>query len=284
MKITVIITALDEPYINKTIDGIIESDNGSLEEIIVIDDVSKIPIQHSEARVIRNKERKGLIWGRNYATELSKSDIIISIDPHCKITSRRWLSVISERLEKNYNCIAVPKTYCLNPETWEEFNRDKPGFKTIWNWSLDFWWKMPPTRGPYTPAFAGHCFAFTKSWWEYCGGFDTGMNIWGGENIEFALRTWLFGGTVEVVDCFVSHWFKERFQYEMKMSVLLENKARMAESWFDDYKNRFYASVGNQRGTINFGDISHNLRYKARKQQHSFEWFLKRFHPELGLL
>jgi len=261
MDITVVITALDEPYVNKTIDGIIESDNGSLKEIIVIDDVSKEPISHPEARVIRNEKQRGLVWGRNYATDIAKSDIIISIDPHCKITSKRWMSVIAKRLEESYDCIAVPKTYCLNPETWEEFNKDKPGFKTIWDWSLDFRWKMPSTVGSETPAFAGHCFAFTKSWWEECGGLDTGMKVWGGENIEFALRTWLCGGSVEIVDCFVSHWFKSRFQYNMSFRVLLENKARIAESWFDDYKGRFYASVGAQRGSIDFGDIRHTLRW-----------------------
>ena len=84
MKITVVITALDEPYVNKTIDGIIESDNGSLKEIIVIDDVSKEPIAHPEAKVIRNEEQKGLVWGRNHGTELADSEIIISIDPQRK--------------------------------------------------------------------------------------------------------------------------------------------------------------------------------------------------------
>jgi len=282
MDITVVITALDEPYVNKTIDGIIESDNGSLKEIIVIDDVSKEPISHPEARVIRNEEQKGLVWGRNHGAELADSEIIISIDPHCKITSKnRWLSVISKRMSEDYKCVAVPRTYCLDPEKWQEM-KDRPiGFKTKWDWKLDFKWVNTP--GPYMPAFAGHCFAFTKSWWEECGGFDTGMKIWGGENIEFALRTWLFGGSVETVDCFVSHWFKEKFQYNMPNKVLFRNKARIAECWFEDYKSRFYSELGCQRGAINFGDIRDILRVKARKQKKSFDWFLNKFRQELNL-
>ena len=138
MKTTVIITALDEPYVNKTIDGIIESDNGSLKEIIVIDDVSKEPISHPEAKVIRNEEQKGLVWGRNHGAELADSEIIISIDPHCKITSKkRWLSTISKRLSEDYNCVAIPRTYCLEPISWEEMKKT-PGFKTKWDWKLDF--------------------------------------------------------------------------------------------------------------------------------------------------
>lgn len=281
MKITVVITALDEPYVNKTIDGIIESDNGSLKEIIVIDDVSKEPIAHPEAKVIRNEEQKGLVWGRNHGTELADSEIIISIDPHCKITSKRWMSVIQKKLSEDYSCIAVPKTYSLDVERWEEMKGRIPGYKTRWDWKLDFNWVSTP--GPYMPAFAGHCFAFTKSWWEYCGGFDTGMKVWGGENIEFALRTWLLGGTVEVIDCIVAHWFKKKFQYELKAITLLENKARIAETWFDGYVNRFYAHNRAQRGTINFGDIRSNLRIKKKKQINSFEWFIERFEREMHL-
>ena len=281
MDITVVITALDEPYVNKTIDGIIESDNGSLKEIIVIDDVSKEPISHPGARVIRNGEQKGLVWGRNHGAELADSEIIISIDPHCKITSKkRWLSTISKRLSEDYNCVAIPRTYCLEPISWEEMKKT-PGFKTKWDWKLDFNWANTP--GPYMPAFAGHCFAFTKSWWEECGGFDTGMKIWGGENIEFSLRTWLFGGTVELVDCFVAHWFKGKFQYHMPNNILLENKSRIAESWFDGYTQRFYGAVGMPRGSINFGDIRDVLRIKCRKQKNSFDWFLNKFRKELEL-
>ena len=93
----------------------------------------------------------------------------------------------------------------------------------------------------------------------------------------------MFGGTVELVDCFVAHWFKNRFQYVMPSQVLLKNKSRIAESWFDEYTSRFYQSIGINRGCIDFGDIRDILRIKSRKQKHSFKWFLEKFRPELEL-
>jgi len=271
MSVSIIMTALDEPYVNKTIDDIIEKSGSLLEEIIVIDDLSETPIQHPEAKVIRNKQRKGLIWGRNYATELAKSEIILSLDPHCKVEDG-WLAPLVNKLESNKESIVVPGTRSLNPDKWESFGKES--WKTIWDWKLEFKWA--DGENPYTPAVAGHCFAFRKDWWEKAGRFDTGMEIWGGENIEFPLRTWLFGGTVECVrESHVSHWFKKKFQYPFPPNVLLRNKSRIAEVWFDGYKDVFYSRIRKPRGTINFGDLRERIAIKKRMQKKSFEWFMK---------
>ena len=50
-----------------------------------------------------------------------------------------------------------------------------------------------------------------------CCGLDDGMEKWGGENIEFALRTWLCGGSVEVIrDSTTAHWFKTGFRQRIR--------------------------------------------------------------------
>jgi hypothetical protein len=132
------------------------------------------------------------------------------------------------------------------------------------------------------PACAGHCFAFTKQWWGEIGGFDTGMYKWGCENIEFSLRTWLAGGSVEVVrDSVVAHWFKNKFNYEFDTSTLEQNKARIAEVWFDDHKSLFYQAIRKKPGSIKFGDISERLAIRDRIQKRPFQWFLDNFLPDL---
>jgi len=271
MSVSIIMTALDEPYVNKTIDDVIEKSGGLVDEIIVIDDLSETPIQHPEAKVIRNEQRRGLIWGRNHATELAKSEVVLSIDPHCKV-EEGWLKPLVDMLNKERKSIVVPGTRCLNPDKWETFGAES--FKTVWDWDLEFKWIKG--ENPYTPAIAGHCFAFRKDWWETAGRFDTGMHIWGGENIEFPLRTWLFGGSVLCVrDSHVSHWFKKKFQYTFPANVLLQNKARVAEVWFDGYKEVFYHRIKRPRGTINFGDLRERIAIKKRLQEKPFEWFAK---------
>ena len=279
MDVSVVMTALDEPYVNKTIDDIIEKTGRRLKEIIVIDDNSKEPVSHPEAKVIRNDRRRGLIWGRNHGTEIAKSDMIISIDPHCSVT-KGWMAPMMNRLSQDYNCVVAPKTWQLNPETWTTGNRRNVGRATNWKWNLEFRWNNK-AGGKITPAVCGHCFAFTKAWWEESGRFDNEMRTWGGENIEFTLRTWLFGGSVELVNCFVSHWFKKKFQYTFPDGHLRFNKCRVAEVWFDGYVNKFYDAIKQTRGSIDFGDIRDRLRIKAKKQVRSMDWFIDNIQPHL---
>lgn len=279
MSISIIITALDEPYVNKTIDDILEKTGDSLKEIIVIDDHSKEPIKHSGATVYRNKQRMGLQWSRQAASQLAKSDLVISIDPHCKVYEG-WEEVMCDPIRSFYKTITTPRTYKLNPETWENYDNGKAvGHKTLWNWKLDFNWSNGP--GAYTPSIAGHCFAFSKKWWLESGGFDESMKVWGGENIEFSLMTWLCGGQVLVTDCFVSHWFKKKFQYDFDSETLLYNKARIAEVWFEEYKHRFYKEIKKPLGSIDCGDLTKKRMKKKELQKRPFRWFVENINPGL---
>ena len=279
MDITIIMTARDEKYVIKTIDDIIDNtDYSGLKEIIVIDDCSKEPIKHDQARVIRNSEPLGLIYNRHMAATLADTEAIISIDPHCKVYSG-WVLPLLLKLVENYKNISIPMTQVLNPEKWVVDRGKKIGLKTGWNWNLDFSWY--DSEGAYTPAIAGHCFAFTKDWFEESDGFDTAMGVWGGENIEFSLKTWLCGGSVEVVSSRVAHWFKDAFQYPMDGMQLFFNKMRVVETWFDDYAGVFYESQGIRRGTVGFGDIDRKLRVKKTLQEKSFQWFLENLQPNL---
>ena len=47
-----------------------------------------------------------------------------------------------------------------------------------------------------TAALVGCALAVNKEYFFRIGGFDEGMNVWGGENIELAMRNWLCGGQV----------------------------------------------------------------------------------------
>lgn len=284
-KATVIMSVLNEKYTEKTVRTLLERSGDELEEIIIIDDCSdekvedNFPKLSDKVRIIRNATRQGLIRSRNIGAEAAKSDIIVSMDAHIKV-AENWLPPIIKRLTNNYKCIGVPLTRGLDPEKWEETSA--PDAKTGWRWNLDFFWRRDD-KTDESPAFAGHCFAFTKKWWEESGRLDDGMYKWGGENIEFSLRTWLCGGSVEIIrDSCTAHYFKTGFiNYPMDGGTLLKNKARVAEVWFDDYKKYFYQAIGKSAGSIDFGDVSERKAIRKKLQTRDFEWFLKKFQPEL---
>ncbi len=283
---SVIMSALNEKYTEKTVRTVLERSGDELLEIIIVDDCSDEPIADTfptldKVRIIRNAERQGLIRSRNIGAEAARGEIVVSMDAHVKV-SDNWLPPIINRLSNNYKCIGVPLTKGLDPEKWEETS--DPDAKTGWRWNLDFFWRKDDGTDE-SPAFAGHCFAFTKKWWAESGKLDDGMMMWGGENIEFSIRTWLFGGSVEIIrDSVCAHYFKTGFiNYQMDGNVLLANKARIAEVYFDDYKLQFYNAIGSTPGSIKFGDITERKAIRKRLQDptRDMKWYLEKFQPEL---
>ena len=61
------------------------------------------------------------------------------------------------------------------------------------------------------------------------GGFDEGLNVWGGENIELSLRTWMCGGRMIIHPCSrIAHVFKP-FSYSFdgdKEKIIGKNSIR----------------------------------------------------------
>ena len=67
------------------------------------------------------------------------------------------------------------------------------------------------------------------------------MELWGGENVDLSLRTWLCGGKLIMCPCsHIGHVFRKAAPYRFPYGVQERNKRRVAEVWLDDYKKYFY--------------------------------------------
>lgn len=66
------------------------------------------------------------------------------------------------------------------------------------------------------PAMVGGLFSMDRDFFFKLGGYDEGMTIYGGENIELTIRIWTCGGRVETTPCSrVAHIAKNRKPYTL---------------------------------------------------------------------
>ena len=89
---------------------------------------------------------------------------------------------------------------------------------------------------------AGGLFSIDKKFFIKIGGYDPGFDIWGAENLELSLKTWMCGGTLEMIPCsHVGHVFRRRSPYTWRVNTtvvnqVMRNTARLVEVWLDEYK------------------------------------------------
>jgi len=181
----------------------------------------------------------------------------------------------------------------IDDDTLEYHYRDSGGVNVGgFDWNLQFNWHAVPdhekkrhshsAEAVRSPTMAGGLFSIDREFFERLGTYDSGFDIWGGENLELSFKTWMCGGTLEIVPCsHVGHIFRKRSPYKWRsgVNVLRRNSIRLAEVWLDDYKKYYYDRIGHDLG--DFGDITSRVKLRNDLKCKSFQWYLDEIYPEL---
>ncbi|XP_051467181.1 polypeptide N-acetylgalactosaminyltransferase 15 isoform X3 [Apus apus] len=137
-----------------------------------------------------------------------------------------------------------------------------------------------------SPVVAGAVVAMDRHYFQNTGAYDSDMTVWGAENLELSIRTWLCGGSVEIIPCSrVGHVYRNHFPRAFSYEeAIVRNKIRIAETWLGSFKENFY-----KHDTVAFliskaekPDCSERLQLQKRLGCRNFQWFVSNVYPELS--
>jgi len=275
-----------------------------IKEIILVDDFSNKPHLGQQlddymkqlggvVKIVRASKREGLIRARLLGARAATAPVLTFLDSHCEC-AEGWIEPLLARIHEDSHAVVCPVIDVISDKTFEYHYKGDANSISVggFDWNLQFNWHSIPDREkkrrkhPYdplrSPTMAGGLFSIDKAFFERLGTYDSGFDIWGGENLELSFKTWMCGGTLEIIPCsHVGHVFRSRSPYKWRtgVNVLRRNSVRLAEVWMDDYKKYYYDRIGHDLG--DYGDISDRLELRKKLQCKPFSYFVKEIYPEL---
>ena len=145
-----------------------------------------------------------------------------------------WLEPLLARVSASPTTVVSPVIDAISEDTFQySFQHYAP--IGVFDWTLRFRWNTVSKREvrmvcnvnrrflfcwqnkrrvhswapTHTPAIAGGLFSIDKDFFRRLGYYDPGFDIWGAENLELSFKTWMCGGTLEIIPCsHVGHVFR----------------------------------------------------------------------------
>lgn len=237
-KISIIIPSRNEPYLNKTINSLLENAEGNIEIIVILDGCDADLPKDPRVKSIRRMEARGMRNGINSAVAISKGEYLLKIDAHCMVDKGYDVKLITE-LQDNW--VMVPRRKRLDPGKWEIIQDGRPDidYETL---DENLQGKKDDKRGSERKdiliddlmTFQGSCWCMKKTYFhelELMNESEYGPFFH--EAQEICLKAWLSGGRVVVnKNTWYAHWHKDKRGYTMPEGAKEQARAFM-EQWKD---------------------------------------------------
>jgi len=283
-KVSIIIPARHELYLQETVQDIFEKATGDIEVIVVLDGYWPEPIldDHPNLTII-HRERMGMRAAINGSAAIAKGKYLMKVDAHCMF-AEGFDEALQADCEDNW--VVIPRRYSLDVDKWcRKRDRPKTDYEYLaWPWHggtavhgskvglhAKHWGERKGERAEFeideNMSFQGSCWFMPAEHLEKRIGKlqEEGYGTFIGEPQEIGLKTWLGGG-----------------------KIMTNKRTWYAHLWKGKpYRERFkkvhgfgYTRIGyheREDGNAFSVDFWMNNRWKERK--YDIEWLVERFWP-----
>lgn len=269
-------------------------------EIILVDDNSTkgflsdeledyVRENFSNVNIIRLQRRVGLIVAKLEGAKSALADVIIFLDAHTEVNVN-WLPPLLEPIVRDDRTCTCPIIDAIHYNTFE-YTKQDDGARGGFDWKF-YYKRLPltpdskkyPSKPYKNPVMAGGLFAISSRFFWELGGYDKGLDIWGGEQFELSFKIWLCGGTILDIPCSrVGHIFRGSMPYKNPRNIdyYHTNLKRVAEVWMDEYKEFIYVRRSDLYRSINAGNLTEPIKLREHLQCKPFKWYMEEIAPDI---
>ncbi|XP_034257243.1 polypeptide N-acetylgalactosaminyltransferase-like 6 isoform X1 [Pantherophis guttatus] len=277
----------------RTIHSIINrTPNSLIAEIILVDDFSdrehlkekleEYMAHTDKVRIVRTKKREGLIRTRLLGASIAKGEVLTFLDSHCEVNVN-WLPPLLNQIALNHKTIVCPMIDVIDHNHFGYEAQAGDAMRGAFDWEM-YYKRIPippelqrtdPSDPFESPVMAGGLFAINRKWFWVLGGYDPGLEIWGGEQYEISFKVWMCGGGMFDVPCSrVGHIYRKYVPYKVPSGTsLARNLKRVAETWMDEFAEYVYQRRPEYRH-LSTGDISAQKELRKHLKCKDFKWFM----------
>lgn len=286
-KVTIVIPARHEIYLQETIDDIFNKARGDIEVIVVLDNYWPDPPirDHENLTLVHWGGRRGMRAAINAGAELGKGDYLLKVDAHVMFAEGFDVTLAADCAE---DWVVIPRRYSLDVDSGEwqrkmdkgpidyEFlhypEKDEHGYIGIhardWRDRRRARFDKPEYEIDENMSFQGSCwFMPTPYFKRLCYPMDeAGYGMFIGEPQEIGLKVWLSGGKNMVNK---KTWYAHMW------------KGRPYREKFQARYGFGYTRVGNselKKGNAYSFDFWFNNR-PFPQRIHDLEWLIEHFSP-----
>lgn len=291
MSISVVVPTHNEgAMLRRTVTALLASLPGDA-EVVVVDDQSSdgstkgidgIP----RLRMIRSPERIGVASARNLGAEAAAGSLLVFSDAHVE-PDADW----ARQFER---VIADPGVGAVGPAILAMGAPSEAGYGRRWkDAALNAQWLPRQAAHPYpVPMLGGGFLAIRREVFEETGGFDTGLVLWGGEDLELCARLWMLDYACLVLPAVrVAHLFRARSPSPVPWEVVLHNLLRIACVHFSESAlTRVVASLHRHPAfpaalvRLLESDVWTRRESVRARRAHDDDWYLTRFGMDLPIV